>query len=511
VNTQIRTYLTIVFLILTCAPLMATVPAGFSETQFITGLSNPTAMEFAPDGRLFVCEQGGNLRVIKNGALLSTPFVTLTVNSDGERGLLGIAFDPSFASNQFVYVYYTATTPTIHNRVSRFTANGDVAVANSELPLLDLDNLSSATNHNGGAIHFGPDGKLYIVAGENANGPNAQSFANVLGKALRINSDGTIPVNPFDAQTTGKNKAIWAMGLRNPFTFAFQPGSTRMFINDVGENTWEEINDGIAGSNYGWNNVEGGSSCATYRCPLFFYGHGSTSTTGCAITGGTFYNPPTVQFPTSYVGDYFFQDYCSHWIRKMETSDNSVTDFATTTITKPVDLKVGSDGTLYYLARGTGSSTGVVYKIQYTNNPPTGDGLSAVYYDNKDLTGTTITRIDPTINFNWKKGSPDPAIGADTFSARWTGFVQPEFSEMYTFYTLTNDGVRLWVDGQLIIDRWVNNPQGEGVGTIVLTGGVKYSITMEYYENKANAAARLSWSSPSQVKQIVPMLRLYSQ
>ena len=137
---------------------------------------------------------GRTLRVIKNGALLATPFLSVTVNSSGERGLLGVAFDPDFASNQFVYVYYTATTPTVHNRVSRFTANGDVAVPGSETVLLDLDNLSGATNHNGGAIHFGPDGKLYVAVGENANGANSQTLTNLLGKILRINPDGTHPV-----------------------------------------------------------------------------------------------------------------------------------------------------------------------------------------------------------------------------------------------------------------------------------------------------------------------------
>ena len=105
----------------------AVIPGGFTETQVAAGLLNPTAMTFAPDGRLFVCQQGGALRVIKDGVLLSTPFVTLTVNSSGERGLLGVAFDPDFGSNNFVYVYYTATAPAIHNRVSRFTATGDVA------------------------------------------------------------------------------------------------------------------------------------------------------------------------------------------------------------------------------------------------------------------------------------------------------------------------------------------------------------------------------------------------
>src|SRR5580765_128768 len=206
----------------------ATLPTGFAETQVVSGLSAPTAMAFAPDGRLFVTEQGGSLRVIKNGTLLAQPFLSVTVNSSGERGLLGVAFDPAFASNGYVYVYYTATTPTLHNRVSRFTASGNVAVPGSEVPILDLNDLSNATNHNGGAIHFGPDGKLYVAVGDNANGANSQTPTNLLGKLLRINPDGTVPSdNPF-ASATGVNRAIWSLGLRNPYTFSFQPGSTRM-------------------------------------------------------------------------------------------------------------------------------------------------------------------------------------------------------------------------------------------------------------------------------------------
>src|ERR1044071_5480901 len=250
----------------------ATVPAGFTDSIVAGGLSNPTAMALAPDGRVFVCEQTGALRVIKNGALLPAPFLTVTVDSSGERGLLGIAFDPNFVSNQLVYVYYTATTPAIHNRISRFTASGDVALAGSEVIVMDLPNLSTATNHNGGALHFGPDGQLYVAVGENANAANAQSLSTRLGKMLRINADGTIPTdNPFFGTTTGNNRAIWALGLRNPFTFTFQRTSGRLFINDVGEVTWEEINDGVAGSNYGWPTTEGVTSNPAFRSPLFVY------------------------------------------------------------------------------------------------------------------------------------------------------------------------------------------------------------------------------------------------
>ena len=163
----------------------ATLPTGFAETRVATGLSNPTAMALAPDGRIFVTQQGGALRVVKNGALLAQPFLTVSVDSNGERGLLGIAFDPNFATNNFVYVYYTTSASPIHNRVSRFTAsaaNPDVVAAGSEVQLLNLPNLSSATNHNGGAMHFGTDGKLYIAVGENANSANAPVADHAAGQ-----------------------------------------------------------------------------------------------------------------------------------------------------------------------------------------------------------------------------------------------------------------------------------------------------------------------------------------
>jgi glucose/arabinose dehydrogenase len=328
-------------------------------------------MTLAPDGRVFVCQQSGQLRVIKDGALLGAPFVSLDVDASGERGLLGVAFDPNFASNQFVYVYYTAKTPALHNRVSRFTANRDVAVPGSEQIILDLNNLTSATNHNGGAMHFGQDGKLYIAVGENATGSNSQTLNNLLGKILRINPDGTIPAdNPFYEEATGNNRAIWALGLRNPFTFAFQPFTQRLFINDVGENTWEEINDGIAGANYGWPNSEGPTTNPAYRGPIHYYGHGSGTTLGCAITGGTFYNPSSSPFPAEYLGDYFFADHCSGWINQLDPGNgNTVVNFATA-ISAPVDLRVDDSGSLYYLARGSGASTGVLYKIEYAASQP---------------------------------------------------------------------------------------------------------------------------------------------
>src|SRR5438128_2312389 len=356
------------FILVSARAIAANLPSGFTETQFGSNLSgSPTAMAFAPDGRLFVCQQGGQLRVIKNGVLLGTPFVSLTVDFSGERGLLGIAFDPNFATNHYLYVYYTVATSPIHNRVTRFTATGDAAAPGSEVVILELNNLSSATNHNGGAIHFGPDGKLYIAVGENANGANSQTLSNLLGKMLRINADGTIPTdNPFFNTATGNNRAIWALGLRNPFTFTFQPGTGRMHINDVGQDTWEEIDVGAAGANYGWPTTEGNftqSQFPNFTRPFYTYSHGSGTFQGFAITGGAFYNPSSPGanvFPSSYNGDYFFADYVNNWINVIDVSSGAVSSFATNA-PGTVDVHVAPDGSLYYLARNQSQAFRVIY------------------------------------------------------------------------------------------------------------------------------------------------------
>ena len=339
-------------------------------------------MAFAPDGRLFVCQQGGALRVIKNGTLLGTPFLTVGVNSSGERGLLGVAFDPDFANNNFVYIYYTATSPTVHNRVSRFTANGDVSTGTEDI-LMDLETLS-ATNHNGGAIHFGSDGMLYIATGENAVTANAQSFNNRLGKILRINSDGSIPLNPFDPQTTGLNKAIWAMGLRNPFTFNFHPANGRMHINDVGAGAWEEVYEGIPGANYGWSFHEGFGGAPTYNDPLVAYHHSNGTPTGRAITGGAFYTGN--KYPGQFADSYFYADFTTQWIYHLPAPGyNTQTPFGTNLGRGAVDLQVW-DGELHYLTRG-----GAVYRIEHSSP------------SEPDLTMTSVVgpiegRIGQTIN-----------------------------------------------------------------------------------------------------------------
>ncbi|MFO0879518.1 MAG: PQQ-dependent sugar dehydrogenase [Gemmataceae bacterium] len=361
-----------------CTP--ATLPAGFIEEVMASGLQDATAMQFAPDGKLFALEQAGTLEVWDNGVRVQADFFAdtpLATNTISERGLLGIAFDPDYATNRHVYVYYTSPDGDFHNQVSRFTANaaGDRALPASEVVLWTGDP-HSAGNHNGGAIHFGPDGKLYIATGDNATGTTAQSLTSLHGKMLRLNPDGSIPEdNPFFAQTTGRFRAIWALGLRNPFTFAFQPGTSRLFINDVGQNTWEEINVGVAGANYGWPGVEGPAgtpptSPGTYRAPLYTYDHGGAAPNGAAITGGAFYNPAVNTFGAAFQGDYFFTDVGAGWIYRLDFNPGSNSFAAApvpfaSNLTAPVDLKADSAGNLYYLSRGEGR----VYRITPSPRP----------------------------------------------------------------------------------------------------------------------------------------------
>lgn len=335
-------------------------PTGFTETVAVTGLQTPTALAFANDGRAFITEQGGYIRLVKKGRLLAAPFAKVKTTSVGERGLLGIALDPKFETNRYVYIYFTVPESQLFNRIARLTVDPntpDVAQKGSFKIIMDLPKLS-ATNHNGGAIHFGPDGKLYAGLGENAVRENSQSLTTRLGKILRINSNGTIPTdNPFYSQTSGVNRAIWAMGLRNPYTFAFDPVDGRMFINDVGQSTWEEVNRGKAGANYGWPTCEGTCSTSGMTNPIYAY----RNLGGAAITGGTFNRGKN--FPSSFAGDYFFSDYLRNFIKRLAPS-GQVSSFHTSA-KSPVDLAMGPNGKLYYVSIGSGK----LYRISYAPRP----------------------------------------------------------------------------------------------------------------------------------------------
>ncbi|MFO0950268.1 MAG: PQQ-dependent sugar dehydrogenase [Isosphaeraceae bacterium] len=358
--------------------LLTALPPGFVESVVVPpgGLVSPTAMEIAPDGRFFVAEKGGTVRVVKDGKVLPTPFLSVQTDVRGERGLVGLTLDPAFPTRPYVYVYYTVPGSPAHNRIVRYEANGDVARPASAKVLLDLDPLpADYFIHNGGAMHFGPDGKLYVAVGDNAIATKAQSLDNLAGKILRLNPDGSVPEdNPFYDRTNGVNRAIWALGLRNPFSFAIEPGTGRMFINDVGLNTTEEVNEGKAGANYGWPVHEGIANDPNYQDAVYTYRHVEAPGGACAIVGAAFYNPRTPSFPSEYLGSYFFGDFCSGELQRLGRQSVTAKSFADDTDRIPIDLDVDDKGTFYYLS----------WRPSAPGNPYVGDGESrAVIYGPK--------------------------------------------------------------------------------------------------------------------------------
>ncbi|HEX9286410.1 MAG TPA: PQQ-dependent sugar dehydrogenase [Thermoanaerobaculia bacterium] len=445
-----------------------TLPPGFTD-ELVAAVGSPTALAFTPDGRLLITTQPGQLRVYQNGALVGTPALDLTgaICSNSERGLLGVAVDPNFTtpSNNFIYVYYTFNRAGICvNRVSRYTLSSS-NVASGQTVL--IDNIpSTAGNHNAGDVEFGKDGYLYVSVGDGGcdyagGGCAAQNDASrdqhsLVGKILRITRDGNIPPdNPFlgtgtaDCRFTGgttagnKCRETFAWGLRNPFRIGFDPNAagTRFFINDVGQDTWEEIDLGQAGADYGWNVREG--HCATgstTNCgpppvgmtnPIYDYGR----TTGCAsITGAAFV--PQGVWPAEYDGDYMFADYVCGKIFRLESSGPGyvATDFA-------AGLGGSSAVHLLFGPRGTGQA---LYYTTYAN----GGQIRRVFFTASNGVPTAFLTASPTsgnapltVNFDGS-GSSDPdgdaltwlwSFGDGQSASTTTPMTQHVYSSIGTF------------------------------------------------------------------------------
>lgn len=406
----------LVLLFVQAQPAAADVPSGF-EDRLVTSVDAPTAIAFTPDGRMLVTTKPGQVRLYKNERLLAAPALDLSTKTcaNSERGLLGVAVDPDFGEggNGYVYLYYTYnkfdtcdsnTSRSPVNRVSRFVMEGDTIDPASEEVL--VDNIHSPNgNHNAGDLHFGKDGYLYISVGDGGcdyEEPSRCQLENsasrdrhvLLGKILRITRDGDIPAgNPYTGASSercnvtgrtdpGKDcRETFARGLRNPFRIAFDPNAagTSFRINDVGGQTWEEIDKGKAGADYGWNVREGHCAAnSTTNCgappagmtnPIHDYNHD----TGCqSITGGAFVSNGA--WPASYDGSYLFGDYVCNKIFKLTPKaggGHAQTTFATNLGGGgPVAMTFGPDGALYYTTFDGG---GEVRRIDHTagNRAPT--------------------------------------------------------------------------------------------------------------------------------------------
>ncbi|HMJ71434.1 MAG TPA: PQQ-dependent sugar dehydrogenase [Cyclobacteriaceae bacterium] len=362
--------------------IAGTLPPGFAETLLAQGL-DPTDILITPDGRIFITIKSGKVVILENDVLLTTPLIDIesAVDNFNERGLGHIVLDPGFGTNGFFYLYYTVKEGN-HNRVSRFTATGNTADPASETIILDIDPMVGSV-HNGGDMAFGPDGKLYIATGEGSNSNAANSLLTNLGKILRINADGTIPTdNPFEGSALGKNKAIYALGLRNPYSMDMDPHNGALMVSDVGGALWEEVNRVEAGRNYGWPSIEGRRTDQAipgpgpYVDPLYAYPHGNGIDAGCAIVGAALYMPQTNQFPEEYYGKFFFADYCNGYIKYIDPVDPSAVSVFATGVDRPLAILFTSDGTMYYVARGglgggsdsdnTASNDGTLWRVTYT-------------------------------------------------------------------------------------------------------------------------------------------------
>lgn len=383
-----------VMMIGTCAPRAARA-VSIALTPFATGFSAPTDIVNAGDSRLFVVEQAGHIKVVQsNGTVLGPDFLDVSglVSGGGEEGLLGLAFHPNYLSNGFFYIYYTNLSGNIV--IARYSVSGSPMTSNLADPLSAQILLTiphpTNTNHNGGDLIFGPnDGYLYLGTGDGGSGcdppDNAQNTNVLLGKLLRINVDsgspyGIPPTNPFATSGTTAHE-IWALGMRNPFRFSFDRANGNLYIGNVGQNAWEEVDFQLAsssgGQNYGWNCREGlhsstDSGCVTtdpctgpFVDPVHEYDHSGGR---CAIIGGYVYRGS--QSP-AIVGHYFFADLCSNDFYSLTTPDNGMTwnnnSFGVPVGgLSPTTFGEGADGEIY--VGGDGSDT--IYHITAGVPPP---------------------------------------------------------------------------------------------------------------------------------------------
>jgi glucose/arabinose dehydrogenase len=351
---------------------------GLTLTQVAGGLDNPLYLT-APvgDRRLFVVEQPGRIRIVKDGRLLPAPFLDITdrVGSGGERGLLSVAFHPQYRTNGRFYVNYTDRHG--DTRIERYTARPDADSADPSSAALVLGVEQPFANHNGGLVMFGPDGMLYVGMGDggSAGDPfgNGQKRSTLLGKLLRLDVDRGAPYavppgNAFDRRgergDRGDRGEIWALGLRNPWRFAFDRTAGLLYIADVGQNRWEEVDVAPAtqaGLNYGWRTTEGAHCFLIPVClrsglvaPVLEYDHSQ----GCSITGGYVYRGSRIP---AIAGHYFYSDYCNGWLRSFRYVNGAATDRRSWNVPGVgAVLSFGEDaaGELYIL-----SGNGSVYRL----------------------------------------------------------------------------------------------------------------------------------------------------
>ncbi len=513
-------------------------PDGFSLQVVATGLTEPTSFAFLPDGRVLVTEKSGTVRLVKDGVLLAEPLLDLRgrVNDFWERGLLDVAVDPGFADNGFIYLLYvydehlTAYQGGKTVRVSRFTVGGDLADPNSESVLLGgqtaiscnylpvgADCLPADTrSHTGGALAFAADGSLFVSTGDASRDSvsqslRAQNLDLLAGKVLRVNPDGTgLPTNPFYTGDPHSNRSkVWASGLRNPFRLALHPTNGVPYVGDVGERTWEEINAVPRGANLGWPCLEGveppelwpekppaRSVCESpggppLQPPLFAYDH----PLGPTVIGGAFYTGSV--YPQQYQGAYFFADHARSEIRFLRVDDEhrliaGPLSFISAT-GNPTAIEMGPDGQLWYSALSSGELIRIHYGGPTVPTPGAGrPTFVAEYFANPRLEGSPVlTQHEAGIGYTWGVATPSLGQQATSLSVRWNGTF-PFREGRFAFTARADDGIRIWLDDELIVDAW-DGPylmRYEAIRT--LTDG-EHRVKVEYHNDDGPGLVQVRW------------------
>ena len=530
-----------------------TVLPGYSFTQIHSGLNLPTNLAWLPDGTMLVVEKAGVVKTSKNGVLGTTPMIDITssTNDYWDRGLLGIAVDPDYNNNHYIYAMRTFEnnpsdyTGTKENQLIRVTINpttnqmvaGSLTVLVGTQTPATCQNLpatadcipSDSPSHSVGDVVFAADGTIFFTSGDGSSfdytdvlALRAQNLDNLNGKMLHVDRNGKgLTTNPFYTGNVNDNKSkVWAYGLRNPWRFAIKPGTNTPYITDVGYTTWEEVDVAQAGRNFGWPCYEGAgkqpdyatldgcktlysqvsAGTATVTAPLISTNHNGNQS---AIAGGAWVTGST--YPSDLQGSFMFGDYALNYLKTLRTDSNNVLTSGPTTFADnfgaPVDIEQGPDGKIYVLSISDAAgdlNTGQLFRLDYQTPPPPGQcpagQFDAQYFNTVNLSGTAALEQceNAPISHNWGLGSPANGVNADNFSARYSGTFNFN-AGTYNFTASADDGVRLLVDGQTVVDGWKDQAYTTYNGSANLTAGA-HTVTVEYYDSGDDAALDVTWS-----------------
>jgi hypothetical protein len=535
--------------------------AGYRVELVAGGFDLPVNIAFHPtpgpnpnDPYFYVGELYGTIKVVRRNGTVSTfrsgllnydpkAFSPDTFPGKGEQGLTGICVDPSsldvFAGLLWEHDADPGPGVTLERwpRVVRLHSTDGGLTAGAPSLVKDFPNEPQGQSHQISNCTIGPDGKLYVHVGDGFTPSTAQNLSSFRGKILRMNLDGTVPAgNPFAVNGTARDY-VYAYGLRNPFGGAWRESDAAHYKVENG-NGIDNLARVPAGRNFNWNSTASDTGSIDTQA-IYVWNPARAPVNLAFIQPGTFFGSgfPAVKQGRAYVtesGPTYATGPQTRGKRIVEftlgTGDNApvagpttFVEYAGTGKATAVGLAPGPDG-LYWTdlykdqpatpltANSPFEVGGQVLRVRFVGVPAngTGTGVQGEYFNSVDLTGApALTRTDAALNFSWA-GSPGAGVNADNFSVRWLGQVEPRTSDTFTFYTQTAGGVRLWVNGTLLIDQWAFHASTEHSGSIALQAGQRYDVVMEFRDDAGTAEARLRWSGPAQPKEAVPATQLYA-